>query len=197
MKHLKKAGLNPASSEDETRKIVSGTLAEIDEGKEEVARMDGLIEMLSKLQQAAAEAAWRDYGEIVVRDDDEEAAQASDSYAPEHLELQTANDEWFVTRLKNYGSPFVGEPTTVTFGDKCYGTNHILPTKGARQYTGGLSAHKLTKVVTTQTMTRDANRDVAALSARVSQLEGMEAHARTADARLRKYLPNENFPVVA
>ncbi len=93
----------------------------------------------------------------------------------------------------NYGSLFVGEETTVSFGDKCSGTNHILPTKGAARYTGGLSVHKYMKIVTTQRMTREANRQVAAVAARISRLEGMEAHARAGDVRLRKYFPGENF----
>ncbi len=107
--------------------------------------------------------------------------------------MQTGNLNWYVARLRNYGSLFIGEETTVAFGDKCSGTNHILPTKGAGQYTGGLSVHKFIKVVTTQRMTREANRRVAAVTARVSRLEGMEAHARTGDVRLAKYLPDETF----
>lgn len=157
------------------------------------ARMPNLIAALPEVQQTAAEAAWRDYGEIVLCDTFEEAAAASDEYAPEHLELQTNNDAWFVERLKNYGSLFVGEETTVAFGDKCSGTNHILPTKGAGHYTGGLSVHKFIKVVTTQRMTKEANENVAAVTARISRLEGMEGHARTGDVRLAKYFPGKNF----
>ena len=156
-------------------------------------RMAGLIKALPDTARAAAEAAWRDYGEVILCDDKEEAAVASDLYAAEHLELHTADDEWYTERLKNYGSLFIGEETTVTFGDKCSGTNHILPTKGAAHYTGGLSVHKFIKVVTTQCMTREATREVAAVSARISRLEGMEAHARTSDVRLAKYFPGENF----
>ncbi|MCP5368843.1 MAG: histidinol dehydrogenase [Hyphomicrobiales bacterium] len=158
-----------------------------------MALMPGLIAALPDVQRTAAEAAWRDYGEVVLCDTDEEAASVSDDYAPEHLEVQAANLDWYVDRLKNYGSLFVGEETTVAFGDKCSGTNHILPTKGAGHYTGGLSVHKFIKVVTTQRATRDANRDVAAVTARVSRLEGMEGHARTGDVRLEKYFPDESF----
>ncbi len=161
------------------------------------ARMDGLIAALPETQRLAAEAAWRDYGEIVLCDTDEEAAQVSDDYAPEHLEVQTENLDWYVDRLRNYGSLFVGEETTVAFGDKCSGTNHILPTKGAGHYTGGLSVHKFIKVVTTQRMTQEANRDVAAVTARISRMEGMEGHARTGDVRLEKYFPNEKFQLSA
>ncbi|GIT73210.1 MAG: hypothetical protein Ct9H300mP28_30240 [Pseudomonadota bacterium] len=87
----------------------------------------------------------------------------------------------------------MGEETTVAFGDKCSGTNHILPTKGASRYTGGLSVGKFIKTVTYQRMSREANREVAAVTARISRLEGMEAHARTGDERLRKYFPDETF----
>lgn len=156
-------------------------------------RMPGLIAALPEVQRNASEAAWRDYGEVVLCGTDEEAASVSDTYAPEHLQVQTANDAWFVERLTNYGSLFVGEETTVAFGDKCSGTNHILPTKGAGHYTGGLSVHKFIKVVTTQRMTREANEQVAAVTARVSRLEGMEGHARTGDVRLAKYFPGKNF----
>lgn len=162
-------------------------------GEDVAGRMQPLIDKLPDVQREAATAAWRDYGEIVYCDTDEEAAGVSDEYAPEHLELQVENLDWYVNRLKNYGSLFVGEETTVAFGDKCSGTNHILPTKGAGHYTGGLSVHKFIKVVTTQRMTREANRDVAAVTARISRLEGMEAHARTGDIRLEKYFPGEDF----
>ena len=160
-------------------------------------KMPDLIAALPEVQRNASEAAWYDYGEVVLCDTNEEAAAVSDDYAPEHLQVQTADDPWFVERLTNYGSLFVGEETTVAFGDKCSGTNHILPTKGAGHYTGGLSVHKFIKVVTTQRMTREANEQVAAVTARVSRLEGMEGHARTGDVRLAKYFPGRNFDLSA
>ena len=101
--------------------------------------------------------------------------------------------DWWLARLTCYGSLFLGEETTVAFGDKASGPNHILPTKGAARYSGGLSVHKFIKTVTWQRMTRPANRDLAPVTARISRLEGMEAHARTADARLAKYFPKESF----
>ncbi|MCL4765629.1 MAG: histidinol dehydrogenase [Hyphomicrobiaceae bacterium] len=160
-------------------------------------RVPGLIVALPEVQRRNAEAAWRDYGEVVVAGTDEEAAQVSDQWAPEHLELLTGRNDWYVGRLRSYGSLFIGEETTVAYGDKAQGTNHILPTKAAARYTGGLSVHKLIKVVTTQRMTREASRAVAAATARISRLEGMEAHARTADARLAKYFPGERFDLDA
>ena len=157
------------------------------------ALMPGMIEALPETARNAATAAWRDYGEIVLCDTDEEMAVVSDNYASEHLEVHTENLDWWLARLKNYGSLFVGEETTVAFGDKCSGTNHILPTKGAGRYTGGLSVGKFIKTVTYQRMSKEANREVAAVTARISRLEGMEAHARTGDDRLAKYFPDEKF----
>ena len=158
-----------------------------------MAQMEQHINALPEIAKNAATVAWRDYGEVILCDNDEEAASISDEYAAEHLEVHTGKDAWYSNRLKNYGSLFIGEETTVTYGDKCSGTNHILPTKGAAHYTGGLSVHKFLKVVTTQRMTREANRDVGQAAARISRLEGMEGHARAADVRLRKYFPGENL----
>ena len=158
-----------------------------------MAQMDRNINALPEIAKNAASMAWRDYGEVILCNSDDEVASISDEYAAEHLEVHTAKDAWYKNRLKNYGSLFVGEETTVTYGDKCSGTNHILPTKGAAHYTGGLSVHKFLKIVTTQRMTREANREVGQAAARISRLEGMEGHARAADVRLRKYFPGENL----
>jgi sulfopropanediol 3-dehydrogenase len=162
-------------------------------GEKVLELMPGFIEKLPDTARTAAEGSWRDYGEVILCSDREEMAQLSDQYAGEHLEVQAEDLDWWVNRLRNYGSLFVGEETTVAFGDKCSGTNHILPTKGAGRYTGGLFAGKFIKTVTTQRMSREANREVAAAAARISRLEGMEAHARTGDDRLHKYFPDETF----
>ena len=155
--------------------------------------MPKYIERLAEPNRSTAEAAWRDYGEIVVVDTREEAVEVSDRYAPEHLEIQCEDLDWWLQNLSNYGSLFLGEETTVAYGDKCSGTNHILPTKGAARYTGGLSVSKFIKVLTWQRMTEEANRDVGAVTARISRSEGMEGHARTGDDRLYKYFPDEDF----
>ena len=150
-------------------------------------RVPELIAELPEISRNNADAAWRDYGEVVLCDTNEELCQVSDEYAPEHLEVQAENLDWWLDKLKNYGSLFLGEETTVAYGDKCSGTNHILPTKGAAKYTGGLFVGKFIKTVTFQRMTKESNKEVGAAAARISRLEGMEAHARTGDARLRKY----------
>jgi sulfopropanediol 3-dehydrogenase len=117
----------------------------------------------------------------------------SDRYAPEHLEVHAADLPWWFDKLRNYGSLFLGEETTVAYGDKASGPNHILPTGGAARYTGGLGVHKFIKTLTWQQMTPAATRELGPVTARISRLEGMEAHARTADDRVRKYLPGETF----
>ena len=157
------------------------------------ARVLALIDELPELQRNAATAAWRDYGEIVLCETREEMCAVSDRYAPEHLEVLAEDQDWYLETLTNYGSLFLGEETTVTFGDKCSGTNHILPTKGVARYSGGLSVGKFTKTVTYQRATREGNRDMAAVAARISRLEGMEGHARAGDVRLAKYFPDETF----
>ncbi len=152
-----------------------------------------LIERLPPTARDAAGAAWRDYGEVVLCDTREELVSASDAYAPEHLEVHCRDLDWWLANLTCYGSLFLGEETTVAFGDKTSGPNHILPTKGAARYSGGLSVHKFIKTVTWQRMSREANREIAQVTARISRLEGMEAHARTADDRLAKYFPADRF----
>ena len=155
------------------------------------------VALLPELNRKNAEAAWRDYGEVVVVDSREEAVGVSDDYAAEHLEVHAADLDWWLDNLANYGSLFLGEETTVAFGDKTSGPNHILPTKGAARYSGGLSVHKFIKILTWQRMNREANRDIAAVTARISRLEGMVGHARSGDIRLEKYFPGEQFELEA
>jgi sulfopropanediol 3-dehydrogenase len=162
-------------------------------GEDVMAMIPGMIAALPETACKAAEAAWRDYGEVILVGSREEACTVSDQYASEHLHIQAADLNWWHKSLRNYGSLFLGEETTVAFGDKCSGPNHILPTKGGGRYSGGLSAAKFLKVLTYQRMTREGARVVAPVAARISRLEGMEAHARTADVRLNKYFPAEKF----
>ena len=144
-----------------------------------------------------AAAAWRDYAEVILCDNREEMAATSDDYAPEHLTVQAEDLDWWLERLSSYGSLFLGEETTVSYGDKAAGTNHVLPTSGAASYTGGLSVHKYMKIVTWQRATREGSKPIAEATARISRLEGMEGHARAADVRLAKYFPDETFDLTA
>lgn len=165
---------------------------------EEVMRLvPQLIDDLPDLNRDNATAAWRDYAEVILCPDREEMAACSDDYAPEHLTVQAEDLEWWLDRLSCYGSLFLGEETTVAFGDKASGTNHVLPTSGAASYTGGLSVHKYMKIVTWQRATREGAKPVAEATARIARLEGMEGHARTADIRLKKYFPEETFDLTA
>lgn len=162
-----------------------------------MARVPGLIEDLPEVNRENATAAWRDYAEVIVCSDREEMAACSDEYAPEHLTVQAEDLDWWLERLTCYGSLFLGEETTVSYGDKATGTNHVLPTSRAASYTGGLSVHKYMKIVTWQRATRDGSKAVAEATARISRLEGMEGHARAADVRLAKYFPDETFDLTA
>lgn len=162
-----------------------------------MARVPELIAALPELNSKNAEAAWRDYAEVILCDNREEMAKISDETAPEHLSVQAENLDWWLNRLACYGSLFLGEETTVAYGDKASGTNHVLPTSGAARYTGGLSVHKYMKLVTWQRSTTQGAKRVAEATARISRLEGMEGHAKTADIRLAKYFPNETFDLTA
>jgi sulfopropanediol 3-dehydrogenase len=162
-------------------------------GEDVLAMMPDRIAALPGPARQAAEAAWRDHGEVILVASREEACRISDQYASEHLHVQATDLGWWHNNLRNYGSLFLGEETTVAFGDKCSGPNHILPTRGGSRYSGGLSAAKFLKVLTYQRMTKEGSRKVAPVAARISRLEGMEAHARTADIRLGKYFPSEQF----
>lgn len=157
----------------------------------------GLIDDLPETNRDNAFAAWRDYAEVILCADREEMAACSDDYAPEHLTVQADDLDWWLDRLTSYGSLFLGEETTVSYGDKAAGTNHVLPTSGAASYTGGLSVHKFMKIVTWQRATREGSKAVAEATARISRLEGMEGHARAADVRLAKYFPDETFDLTA
>ncbi|MEM8823051.1 MAG: histidinol dehydrogenase [Pseudomonadota bacterium] len=156
-----------------------------------------LIDALPEVNRDNATKAWRDYAEVILCADREEMAATSDEYAPEHLTVQAKDLDWWLDRLSCYGSLFLGEETTVAFGDKASGTNHVLPTSRAATYTGGLSVHKYMKIVTWQRSTRDGAKPIAEATARISRLEGMEGHARTADIRLSKFFPDETFDLTA
>lgn len=128
--------------------------------------------------------AWRDYGSITVCDTDEEMAREADSFAPEHLEVQTRDPDWFLERLTNYGTLFLGRHSTVVYSDKAIGTNHVLPTAGAARYTGGLWVGKFLKTVTYQRVAAEGSRQVAPAADAISEAEHMQGHAITARLRL-------------
>ncbi|MBZ0262496.1 MAG: histidinol dehydrogenase [Hyphomicrobiales bacterium] len=154
------------------------------------ALVPALLDRLPEPNRTNARKSWENHAEVSVAATREEAAALSDAYACEHLQVQCADLDWWLNRLRNYGSLFLGEETTVAFGDKVSGPNHILPTAAAARYTGGLSVGKFLKTVTWQRMSRMATAEVAPVCARISRHEGMEGHARSADIRLHKWGPD-------
>jgi len=134
-----------------------------------------------------AEISWKNNGIIYIADSKEDAVQLADDYAPEHLELQVKDEAYFVDKLTNYGSLFIGEETTVAYGDKAIGTNHILPTSRAARYSGGVWVGKFLKTVTYQKMTRKASIETGKVTDRQCSVERMIAHGLTAQMRIKKY----------
>jgi sulfopropanediol 3-dehydrogenase len=135
--------------------------------------------------EVAAEA-WREQGEVLVVADAEEAAAVADDRAPEHLEVHARDLDWWLGRLRNYGSLFLGEEATVAYGDKGVGTNHVLPTGRAARYTGGLWVGKFLRTVTYQRLTPGGIRSIAPAMAAISHAEGFAGHAATAEMRLER-----------
>lgn len=150
-----------------------------------------LVEMEKQLPllstRDVAKAAWDRNGEIVLCDSVDEAIEVANEYAIEHLEVHAQNLDYYFEKLTNYGSLFLGEETTVAYGDKGIGTNHILPTGKAAKYTGGLWVGKFIKTVTYQKATREASKKFAPVISRQCMVEGFVAHAATADIRIKKF----------
>ena len=152
--------------------------------EEEIARQ--LSADLATAETAAA--AWRDHGEIRVVETAEQAVAAAERLAYEHVEILAAEPRWYLERMSNYGAMFLGEGTTVAYGDKTIGTNHVLPTSGAARYTGGLWVGKFLKTVTHQEVRDPASSAaIGEVCARQCRVEGFEAHARSCDVRVAKF----------
>jgi sulfopropanediol 3-dehydrogenase len=151
-----------------------------------LAEVDRQLPLLGSAEVAGT--AWRDRGEVAVVRDRAEAVALADEYAPEHLEVQTADDSYFLDNLSNYGTLCLGEEATIVFSDKAIGTNHTLPTGQAARYTGGLWVGKFLKTVTYQRCTRQGALLVAPHAGRVSDAELFPGHARSAYVRMEKYV---------
>ncbi len=151
--------------------------------------LPGEIErQLARLPTAdVAGAAWRDYGEILLVDDLDEAVREADRVAAEHVEVLTRNPRHFLENMTNYGALFLGPETNVSYGDKVIGTNHTLPTKGAARYTGGLWVGKFLKTCTWQECTEEASVVVGDYCSRLCAIEKFWGHKEQADLRLRRY----------
>lgn len=155
--------------------VAEATMAEIDEQLKTLPTAD------------VASRSWGDYGEVVVVDSRDEALAISDQWAPEHLEVQTEDWRWYLDNCTNYGSMFCGEETTVSYGDKTIGTNHVLPTMQAARYTGGLSVGKFVKTVTYQYATQESSLEIARVCERACNYENMLAHGLSCTVRIKKY----------
>jgi sulfopropanediol 3-dehydrogenase len=134
-----------------------------------------------------ARVAWRDYGQILLVEDLDEAVVEADKAAYEHVEVLTEDPRWFLERLTNYGSLFLGQETNVAYGDKVIGTNHTLPTRGAARYTGGLWVGKFLKTVTWQHCTPEASVVIGEYCSRLCAIERFAGHKEQADLRVRRY----------
>lgn len=149
---------------------------------------EAIAKVLARLDTAAiAGAAWRDYGEVILCDSDEEMAQESDRICSEHVQVMTRDPDWFLRRLTNYGALFLGARTCVSYGDKVIGTNHTLPTRGAGRYTGGLWVGKFIKTHTYQRiLTDEASVQIGEYCSRLCALENFSGHKEQADIRVRR-----------
>jgi sulfopropanediol 3-dehydrogenase len=134
-----------------------------------------------------AGAAWRDHGQIILCDTDEEMVSEADRIASEHVQVLTHEPRWFLERMTNYGSLFLGKETNVAYGDKVIGTNHTLPTKRAARYTGGLWVGKFLKTVTYQEVSPEATAMIGEYCSRLCAIENFAAHKEQADLRVRRY----------
>jgi sulfopropanediol 3-dehydrogenase len=151
-----------------------------------MAEVERLLAILPTAELASI--SWRDYGEVIVCDSDEEMAREADRIASEHVQVMTSDPEYFLKNMKNYGALFLGPRTNVAYGDKVIGTNHTLPTGKAARYTGGLWVGKFIKTCTYQrVVTNEASAKIGEYCSRLCALEGFFAHAEQANIRVRRY----------
>ncbi len=154
--------------------------------RETMAEIERLLGILPTAELASV--SWRDYGEVIVCDSEEEMAREADRIASEHVQVMTRNPDYFLKNMKNYGALFLGPRTNVAYGDKVIGTNHTLPTGKAARYTGGLWVGKFIKTCTYQrVLTDEASAMIGEYCSRLCVLEGFYGHAEQANIRVRRY----------
>lgn len=154
--------------------------------RQAIAHLDRLLPDLPTRDFAGP--AWRDHGQVLVVDDLDEAYRVADTFASEHVEVLTAEPRKALDAMRNYGALFLGEGTCVSYGDKVIGTNHVLPTRGAARYTGGLWVGKYLKTVTYQEVTMaSSSAALGELCGRAARVEFFEGHARSGDVRAAKF----------
>jgi sulfopropanediol 3-dehydrogenase len=170
-------GLNtPAILLTTSEKLARATIAEVER----------LLRVLPTAELASV--SWRDYGEVIVCESDDEMVREADRIASEHVQVMTSNPDYFLANMKNYGALFLGPRTNVAFGDKVIGTNHTLPTGKAARYTGGLWVGKFIKTCTYQrVLTDEASAMIGKYCSRLCVLEGFFGHAEQANVRVRRY----------
>jgi sulfopropanediol 3-dehydrogenase len=166
---------SPAILLTTSRKIADGIQAEIDRQLAVLPTAD------------IASVAWRDHGQVILCDTDEELVSEADRIASEHVQVLTREPRWFLERMTNYGALFLGRETNVAYGDKVIGTNHTLPTKRAARYTGGLWVGKFLKTVTYQQVSPDASAMIGEYCSRLCEIENFAGHKEQADLRVRRY----------
>lgn len=155
---------------------------------ETLAEIERQLEVLPTAD--VARVSWRDYGVVILVEDEQEALAEANKLAFEHVEILTKNPDFFLQNMTNYGSLFLGPETNVAYGDKVIGTNHTLPTKGAARYTGGLWVGKFLKTCTYQKVSKEASAYIGEYAARLCQLENFAGHAEQALLRVRRYGKN-------
>ncbi|EXU67630.1 histidinol dehydrogenase [Streptomyces sp. PRh5] len=155
-------------------------------GQSAIEHVDALLPGLPTGRVAGA--AWRDHGEVLLVENQEEAFALADTYASEHVQIFTAEPRDALAGMRDYGALFLGQDTCVPYGDKVIGTNHVLPTLGAARYTGGLWVGKYLKTVTYQEIRdKDSSAMLGELCGRASRLENFEGHARSGDLRAARH----------
>jgi len=154
--------------------------------RDTLAQIERILKVLPTAEIAGA--AWRDHGEIILCDTLDEMVAEADRIASEHVQVMTADPDYFLNHMKNYGALFLGQRTNVAFGDKVIGTNHTLPTQTAARYTGGLWVGKFLKTCTYQrVLTDEASARIGAIGSRLCHMEGFVGHAEQANLRVRRY----------
>ena len=154
--------------------------------RETIKEVERLLTILPTAEIAGV--AWRDYGEVLLCEDEAEMVREADRIASEHVQVMTRNPDYFLENMTNYGALFLGPRTNVSYGDKVIGTNHTLPTKTAARYTGGLWVGKFLKTCTYQrVLTDEATTMIGERCSRLCMLEGFAGHAEQANIRVRRY----------